>query len=116
MRNKENGFTLIELMIFVAIISIAIFTVLGIGVGIRGNFYWTTSGVEMQLKDEHPQVERLVLSQSERNVFAKSKIVVWEKITSGSAAKERLTVYCLDSNILFDYKIMPCDDKNAEGP
>jgi len=109
-RKREAGFTLIELAVVTAILStiVIIFWVLIIGVGVRGNFYWTASGIEVQLKEENPQVSRIILSQSQRNIFNYSKIVVMEKTGDGKNADEKLTVYCLDSNILFDYKLFTC--------
>lgn len=119
MKNKENGYTLVELMIVVVVILIPIFIVfyfVGIGAGIRGNFYWTTEGVERQLKEEYPEIDHILLSPSERNVFATSKIVAIEKTTAGPTKSENIVIFCLDTNIMFDYRFSKCETKQAKGP
>lgn len=97
---SKKGYTLIELLIVIAIVSILAFWLIAIPVSIRGNFWWTGQGVLSQLQEERPAVTKILNSKSQRNIFGYSKITALEN------SREKL--YCLDTNILFDYKIAEC--------
>jgi prepilin-type N-terminal cleavage/methylation domain-containing protein len=100
-KTNQKGYTLIELLITIAILAIVIgilFWFVIIGVAVKGNMYFTEEGVLRELKVEHPGIEKVV--KTERNIMDFSKLMVLEK-------GENKT-YCLDSDILFNYKFSEC--------
>jgi prepilin-type N-terminal cleavage/methylation domain-containing protein len=99
-KSGSQGFTLIELLIVFGIISIVVVGIGMIGMGIKGNYWWTQTGVVSQLQEEYPDVEKMIVSKSERNIFRESRITV---IQNGQPV-----TYCLDSDIFFDYQFTDC--------
>jgi len=99
-KSGSQGFTFIELLIVFGIISIVVVGIGMIGMGIKGNYWWTQTGVVSQLQEEHPGVEKMIVSKSERNIFRESRITV---IQNGQPI-----TYCLDSDIFFDYQFKEC--------
>jgi len=100
MQNKEKGYTLIELLIVIIFIGFLASILIGGITMLRGNCYWSEETALELLKEEHPSVSKILISKSERNIWQYSKIVVLEN------GKQK--TYCLDTNILFDYKILEC--------
>lgn len=98
MKKYQKGFTLIELMIvifFVGVVGILLcYCTLG-----AGNFWCTESGVERQLKAEHPEINEVVTIN--RGVWGYSRVLA--KTKDGASQ-----TYCLDSNILFNYEFDDC--------
>jgi prepilin-type N-terminal cleavage/methylation domain-containing protein len=97
---NNKGFTLIELLIVIAILCIVIG---GIGLGviggiIMGNEWYSEEGVLRKIQLDHPQVAKIIDSQ--RNTWGYSIV----KVEENGQRKE----YCLDSNILFNYKVLDC--------
>jgi len=73
------------------------------GTVVKGNFYYTESGVLNQLQQENPEagITGIYQADTDRNVWADSVIVV---IANGNNIK-----YCLDSDLFFDYQFRECN-------
>lgn len=97
-KKNQKGFTLIELMIVVGLVSVigVLFCYFALG---AGNFWCTESGVERQLKAEHPEIAEIVTIN--RGIWGSSRVLV--KTKDGVSQ-----TYCLDSNILFNYEFDDC--------
>lgn len=95
---NNKGYTLIELLIVLAIIAIVAAWIFGAVTLCRGNFWFSTNSVLRELKVEHPQVTEVL--KTERNVFDKSVITVKENGLNHN--------YCLDTDILWNYKFSEC--------
>lgn len=97
MANKR-GFTLIELIIVIAVIVIIIGWFGAGGIILKGNYWFTEESVLKELRIDYPNVSSIL--KTERNVYSYSKILVENK--DGSRA-----IFLLDSNVLFNYKFFP---------
>ncbi len=98
MLRKNNGFTLVELLISMVFVGIIVgwflcYLVLG-----KGNFWYTEEGVLKELRVTRPNVTEIVKTQ--RNVFSKSVITVKED----GAIRD----FCLDSDIFWNYEFSDC--------
>jgi flagellar basal body-associated protein FliL len=93
---SSAGMTLIEILIIIFIIVVGVGGGLIIGVGIKGNQYFTQDGVLSAVQIQEPTAVRVV--DTSRNVYNFSEVTV--KLQSGE--KE---TYLLDSNICFDYHL-----------
>ena len=101
MNTRANGFTLIEMMIVVVIIAI-LASMIWVFSLVSANFWCTDSGVERQLMGEHPQVTKMI--KVERNIFTYSRVTAIEN------GQEKM--FCLNSNLLFNYEFVDCDSEN----
>lgn len=98
MDQKNNrGFTLIELMMLIAMIGVLVLFIGGGCTLAKGNLWCTTEGLEKQLKAEHPEVD--FVYGTERHVFDYS--IVRAKLKDGQNKN-----FLLDSDILFNYVIL----------
>jgi hypothetical protein len=94
MRKRDNGYTVIELMILISAIAIAMASICGFAAIFHGNFWYTEENVFKELKSEHPNITEIV--KAKRHIFAKSVITVKENGVNHD--------YCLDSNILGNFE------------
>jgi len=98
MLKRNDGVTLVELLIVMATIAILVVGILGVGFIGRGNFWYSNDGVLRELIVDHPKVTEFL--KGKRNVFAKSVITVKEDGVDQD--------YCLDTNILWNYEFSKC--------
>jgi len=100
-KSVQRAFTLMELLIVVAIVAVLVLAVgvLGIGVIASGNEWYGEESAMRQLTAEQPTVDKLI--KTERNVFAYSVFYVVNK--DGKSEQ-----WCLDSNVLFNYEFAKC--------
>lgn len=102
MKSQQGGFTISELLVVVMVIfALGFVCVAGFyGTLIKGNFWYTESGVLTKLRVDHPQVESVVTTT--RNAWKYSRIMVMED--------GRRTLYCLDTDLFWNYDLHPCED------
>lgn len=99
MLKRNDGVTLVELLIVIAIVAILMVCVIEIGVIMGpGNFWYSNDSVLRELRANHPKVTEVL--KTKRNVFAKSVITVKEDGIDHD--------YCLDTNILWNYEFSEC--------
>lgn len=95
-RKKEAGYTLVELLIVCAMLSILTVFCFVIPAVCMGNFWFSESGVMRYVNVTNPEVQGVVLV--DRNIFASSRVTV--RNSDGT-----LSTFLVDSNLLFHYTI-----------
>lgn len=99
MKKHNRGYTLIELMIVIAIVAILVVWFVGVKVICQGNFWFQTESALRELQASHSTVSKVLTTQ--RNIFDKSVLLIENK---DGSRKE----YCLDTSILFNYEFSEC--------
>ena len=98
---RRNGFTVIEILLVMAI-CVTIIATVAVGVGaLCGNFWYTDDTVLRELQAEHQEV--ISIQKTERKVFDFSVITVKERTLSGTNR------WCLNTNILWNYTFSKCE-------
>ncbi len=98
---KSRGFTLVELLIVLAIFAIVVVGIWGFGVMTicKGNSWFTEDSALRELQVDHKNVAKVL--KTERNVYSDSVIVVENR--DGSRG-----THCLDTDVLWNYKFSNC--------
>lgn len=97
-RKNRKAFTLVELLVVLAIIAILSFIVIGLPVFLRGNFWFSEIGVLREIQVENPEIVKI--SKVNRNVFSLSEIYVKD-------VNDVSSVYRLDTCVFFNYDLRP---------
>lgn len=89
---EDDGFFRFAFVVSL-IISVLIVTTISLTV-VKGNFWYTKNSALEQLKNENPQIEKIV--KSERRIWRKSVITVEEN--------GKIKTFLLDTNVLWNYR------------
>lgn len=93
---KHRAFTLIELLIVVAILLIFVIGFGVIGTGLMGNYWYTHETVLDKLQVNHPEIVEVI--DSNRNVWGRSEIIAED-------SEGNRHTFLLDTNILFNHEL-----------
>ncbi len=98
MRNSQEGFTIIELLILIVVLAFFTALIVGILTLCMGNFWITEDGVLRKIQFRNPQAVQIL--DVERRVWDYSLVTVKNK--DGTQ-----TTYIVDANVLFNYRVKP---------